>query len=159
MFGKRDVGRVEREFLDVIDWDLSLRESDILAQHNLLLATTRPTPPHTYHHHRYQSRVGDPTRRSPTFDFDDDSDWSDSEDESSSSSESDVAPRTPVHGYGPQIAQVPRGRRIVSPNFVMHDTKPGQQRPGSRTTYTYPSVRLELPDPIDSIAFVPTHVF
>ena len=155
MFGKRDVGRVEREFLDVLNWELSLRESEIIAQHNLLLAATRPTRPHAYYHHRYQPRVGDLTRRSPTFDFDDDSDWSDSEDESSSSSESDVPPRTPVHNQGH------RGRRIVSPGFVIYDTQPSQKRPRSWGTHPpipHPSLQLELPDPIDSIAFVPTQV-
>lgn len=162
MFGKRDIGRVEREFLDVLDWDLSLRESDIIAQHNLLLASIRSTPPHPYNHRRHQSHVGGPKRRSLAFDFYDESDWSDSGDESSSSSESDVAPRTPVHGYGPHIIQGPRERRLVSPSFVMYDTKPSQKRPGSRTTYPrppHPSRQFELPDPIDSIAFVPTHVF
>ena len=161
VFGKRDVGRVEREFLDVLDWELSLRESDIIAQHNLL-AATRPTQPHIYHHHRYQPRAGDATRRSPAFDFDVDSDWSDSEDESSSSSESDVPPRTPVHNQGPQILQGPRGRRIVSPSFVMYDTQPRQKRPRPGNTYPpmpHPSLQLELPDPIDSIAFVPTQPF
>ncbi|KAF9649704.1 hypothetical protein BDM02DRAFT_3166264 [Thelephora ganbajun] len=161
LFGKRDIGRVEREFLDVLDWELSLQESDIIAQHNLLLATTCPTQPPT-HHHRYQFHAGNATRRSFTFDFDDDSDWSDSEDESSSSSESDVAPRTPVHSDGPQILQGPRERPIVSPNFVMYDTRASQKQPRSRNMYPsmpHPSLQLELPDPIDSIAFVPTHVF
>jgi len=162
VFGKRDIGRVEREFLDVLDWELSLRESDIIAQFNLLLATTRPTQFHVYHHHRYQPRVGN-TRRSPTFDFDDDSDWSDSDDGSCSSSESDVSPRTPVHHQHPRISQVPRGHRIVSPSFVMYDTKPSQKQPHLRNTYPpmphrHPSLQLELPDPIDSIAFVPTQV-
>jgi len=158
VFGKRDIGRVEREFLDVLDWELSLRDSDIIAQHKLLLAT-RPTQFHAYHHHRYQPRVGGTTRRSPTFDFDDDSDWSDSDDESSSSSESDVSPRTPVHHQRPRTSQVPRGHRIVSPSFVMYDTKPSQKQPHSRGKYPslpHPSLQLELPDPIDSIAFVPT---
>lgn len=157
LFGKGDIGRVEREFVDVLDWDLSLRESDIIAQHNLLTATSRSTQPHTYHHHRYHPRVGHATRRSSTFNLDDDSDWSDSEDESSSSSESDVAPRTPVHGHGPQD---PRERRIASPSFVMYDTS--QKHPRLRIScppMPHPSLQLELPDPIDSIAFVPTHVF
>ena len=30
VFGRRDVGRIEREFLDVIDWELSVTEADIL---------------------------------------------------------------------------------------------------------------------------------
>jgi len=155
MFGKRDIGRIEREFLDVLDWELSMRESDIIAQHNLLLATTRPTRLHAYHHRRNHSRAVNATGRSSTFDFNDDSDWSDSGDESSSS-ESDGVPRTPVYDRGPWE------RPIVLPSPVMHDTKPGQKRPCSRTTYPpipHPSLQLELPDPIDSIAFVPTHVF
>lgn len=162
MFGKRDIGRVEREFLDVLDWELSLHESDIVAQLNLLLTATRLTQPLAYHHlhHRYHPLAGTATRRSSTFDLDDDSDWSgSSEDESSSSSESDVAPRTPVHGRGPHD---PRERRIVSPSVVMYDTKTSQKHPQMRIScpsMPHPSLQLELPDPIDSIAFVPTHVF
>ncbi|KAL4246707.1 hypothetical protein ABKN59_008439 [Abortiporus biennis] len=33
VFGSRDIGRVEREFLDVLDYDLSVTEKDILAHH------------------------------------------------------------------------------------------------------------------------------
>ncbi|KAI0309182.1 hypothetical protein OF83DRAFT_1179929 [Amylostereum chailletii] len=33
VFGKRDIGRIEREFLDVLDWDLSITEADVLAHH------------------------------------------------------------------------------------------------------------------------------
>ncbi|CAK5266178.1 unnamed protein product [Mycena citricolor] len=31
VFGKRDVGRVEREFLAVLDWDLGVREEDVVS--------------------------------------------------------------------------------------------------------------------------------
>ncbi|KAH8798487.1 hypothetical protein DL96DRAFT_1539655 [Flagelloscypha sp. PMI_526] len=34
IFCKRDVGRVEREFLSVLDWDLVLSESDLLNHHD-----------------------------------------------------------------------------------------------------------------------------
>lgn len=150
---------MEREFLDVLDWELSLNESDIAAQLNLFFTATRLTQPHAYHPHRYHSLAGNATRRSSTFDLDDDSDWSSSEDESSSSSESDAAPRTPFHGHGPRDL---RERRIVSPSVVMHDTKTSQKHPTLRIScpsMPHPSLQLELPDPIDSIAFVPTHVF
>ncbi|CAK5266194.1 unnamed protein product [Mycena citricolor] len=30
VFGRRDVGRIEREFLEVLDWDLGVREEEIL---------------------------------------------------------------------------------------------------------------------------------
>ncbi|KAJ7841759.1 hypothetical protein B0H13DRAFT_2239417 [Mycena leptocephala] len=76
VFGKRDVGRIEREFLDVLDWDLSVGESDLLAHHEGLLAASqrssalasrlvkvspvKPTveylaPPRAHTHHRRPS--------------------------------------------------------------------------------------------------------
>ncbi|VDB82878.1 unnamed protein product [Peniophora sp. CBMAI 1063] len=33
IFGKRDIGRIEREFLSVLDWELSISEEDVLAHH------------------------------------------------------------------------------------------------------------------------------
>jgi hypothetical protein len=38
VFGKRDVGRIEREFLDVLDFELRIAEDDILSHHNYLSA-------------------------------------------------------------------------------------------------------------------------
>lgn len=38
LFGKRDIGRVEREFLDVLDWQLGVSESDVLDLHDSLMA-------------------------------------------------------------------------------------------------------------------------
>ncbi|KAF7341097.1 Cyclin N-terminal domain-containing protein [Mycena venus] len=37
LFGKRDVGRMEREFLDVLDWELGVQEADLLAHHEGLV--------------------------------------------------------------------------------------------------------------------------
>ncbi|KAG6819777.1 hypothetical protein H0H93_008743 [Arthromyces matolae] len=34
VFGKRDVGRIEREFLDVLDFQLSIAEDDLLSHHD-----------------------------------------------------------------------------------------------------------------------------
>jgi len=36
-FGKRDIGRIEREFIEVLDWDFAVTEADLLAVHNSLL--------------------------------------------------------------------------------------------------------------------------
>jgi len=36
-FGKRDIGRIEREFIEVLDWDFAVTEADLLAVHNTLL--------------------------------------------------------------------------------------------------------------------------
>ncbi|KAJ7148268.1 hypothetical protein C8R46DRAFT_1231285 [Mycena filopes] len=42
VFGKRDIARIEREFLEVLDWELGVSEKDILAHHNGLLRTSTP---------------------------------------------------------------------------------------------------------------------
>ncbi|KZV71601.1 hypothetical protein PENSPDRAFT_650465 [Peniophora sp. CONT] len=55
IFGKRDIGRIEREFLAVLDWELSISEADVLSHHVQLsevlpelhpvsAATTAPLP-------------------------------------------------------------------------------------------------------------------
>jgi hypothetical protein len=49
-FGKRDIGRIEREFIEVLDWDFSVTEADLLVVRDSLLhlipnhqhATTTP---------------------------------------------------------------------------------------------------------------------
>ncbi|KAG6840199.1 hypothetical protein C0991_008255 [Blastosporella zonata] len=38
VFGKRDVGRIEREFLDVLNFELGIREDDLLSHHDGLSA-------------------------------------------------------------------------------------------------------------------------
>ncbi|KAG2065814.1 hypothetical protein BDR04DRAFT_1107918 [Suillus decipiens] len=43
VFGKRDVGRIEREFLDVLDFDLSITEDDILNHHDGLSSVALPS--------------------------------------------------------------------------------------------------------------------
>ncbi|KAJ3475210.1 hypothetical protein NLI96_g11986 [Meripilus lineatus] len=42
VFGKRDIGRIEREFLDVLDFQLGITEDDILAHHAAIISITRP---------------------------------------------------------------------------------------------------------------------
>ena len=43
VFGRRDVGRIEREFLDVIDWELSVTEAAILKHYDHV--STFPSKP------------------------------------------------------------------------------------------------------------------
>ncbi|KAF9246243.1 hypothetical protein BU15DRAFT_85023 [Melanogaster broomeanus] len=43
VFGKRDVGRIEREFLDVLNFELSVTEDDILSHHDSLSAIALPS--------------------------------------------------------------------------------------------------------------------
>ncbi|KAJ6602070.1 hypothetical protein DFH09DRAFT_900347, partial [Mycena vulgaris] len=46
IFIKKDVGRIEREFLGVLDWNLGVTEADLLAHHEGL-AAPQPKAPHT----------------------------------------------------------------------------------------------------------------
>ena len=80
IFGKRDVGRIEREFLDVLDWDLTVSESEIADLYPTIIAL----------YPRVQYTTPSRPARCPTFTLDPNS--SDSDDSSSSASSS---PRTP----------------------------------------------------------------
>ncbi|KAI0005917.1 hypothetical protein BJV74DRAFT_800795 [Russula compacta] len=40
VFGKRDIGRIEREFLDVLDFELSISENDIMAHRDAIIYST-----------------------------------------------------------------------------------------------------------------------
>ncbi|KAJ3801632.1 hypothetical protein GGU11DRAFT_768803 [Lentinula aff. detonsa] len=57
VFGKRDVGRIEREFLDVLDWELNISEDDVLSHHAGITTFISPSPPprHRHHHHHNTS--------------------------------------------------------------------------------------------------------
>ncbi|KAJ7608263.1 hypothetical protein FB45DRAFT_806440 [Roridomyces roridus] len=59
LFGKRDIGRIEREFLDVLDWELRVGETDLLAHHEgLVRALALPQ--------RQHRRTSTPTRPATT---------------------------------------------------------------------------------------------
>jgi hypothetical protein len=49
IFGKRDIGRIEREYLDVLNFELRVTEDDILSHHQGLAAAARlpPSPSHS----------------------------------------------------------------------------------------------------------------
>jgi hypothetical protein len=49
IFGKRDIGRIEREFLDVLDFELNISEADIMAHHNTIMSLASPSPRHRSH--------------------------------------------------------------------------------------------------------------
>ncbi|KAJ7453551.1 hypothetical protein B0H11DRAFT_272746 [Mycena galericulata] len=45
VFGPGDIGRIEREFLDVLDWELGVSEADLVAHHEALVgALALPVP-------------------------------------------------------------------------------------------------------------------
>ncbi|KAJ4486351.1 hypothetical protein J3R30DRAFT_3281810 [Lentinula aciculospora] len=45
LFGKHDVCRIEREFLEVLDWELRLTEDDLLAHYDSLILVAFPKAP------------------------------------------------------------------------------------------------------------------
>jgi len=115
VFGKRDIGRIEREYLDVLNFELKVTEDDILSHHQGLTAAARllpsprhspksvamrlsqpsqePEPVHTYverrHAHQTHRR-----RRSPPQDVPDLQPISPAS-SSSSSDSSSIGPHTP----------------------------------------------------------------
>jgi hypothetical protein len=88
VFGRRDVGRMEREFIDVLDWDLSISESEILDHHDSIMALY----PLSYHKkgsspisgHHFKSSVSSSSQ------------WSDS-DSDDSSIRTPPTPASPNH--------------------------------------------------------------
>ncbi|KIK68171.1 hypothetical protein GYMLUDRAFT_37011 [Collybiopsis luxurians FD-317 M1] len=62
VFGKRDVGRIEREFLDVLNWELSISEADILSHHSGISAVVAPSTPSSsrFHHFHHPSHLNHP---------------------------------------------------------------------------------------------------
>lgn len=90
VFGKRDVGRIEREYLDVLNFELGVSEADLLSHYHSLMAVAVP-PPH-YHprtstfppspqrHHRRSSSIPELDPSSP---------------HSSGSSDGSASPATP----------------------------------------------------------------
>ncbi|KAJ7896343.1 hypothetical protein B0H14DRAFT_2285089, partial [Mycena olivaceomarginata] len=53
VFSSKDVGRIEREFLDVLDWNLGVTEADLLAHHQGLVAASSPGRSHTRSHLKF----------------------------------------------------------------------------------------------------------
>lgn len=82
VFGKRDVGRIEREFLEVLDWDLTVSENEIADLHPSIIAL--------YPRVQYPTVAPSRPARCPTFTLDPIS--YDSDDSGSSATSS---PRTP----------------------------------------------------------------
>lgn len=100
-FGKRDVGRIEREFIEVLDWDLAVTESDLLAVRDTLLhllpAQRTPTTVVTSE----AAGVSSPPSSPATSDSysSESSQWSDDESDSDSHSTpaTSPGPLTPSH--------------------------------------------------------------
>ncbi|KAJ7495925.1 hypothetical protein B0H11DRAFT_2226919 [Mycena galericulata] len=50
VFGKRDIGRIEREFLQVLDWDLRVRTAELMTHQERLMAEVEAEELHRHHH-------------------------------------------------------------------------------------------------------------
>ncbi|THH28210.1 hypothetical protein EUX98_g5982 [Antrodiella citrinella] len=86
VFGKRDIGRIEREFLDVLDFELGITEADILFHHANIVSLTHP-------HRHSRAAVHPPVGKRQAI-----SHWSSdssSDMDSVSSADSSSLPRTP----------------------------------------------------------------
>ncbi|KAF8725019.1 hypothetical protein AX14_008462 [Amanita brunnescens Koide BX004] len=57
VFGKRDIGRIEREYLDVLDFELSITEDGILSHHQSLMSVALGL--HRSHSEKTRSRAAD----------------------------------------------------------------------------------------------------
>ncbi|KAL1707179.1 hypothetical protein EV121DRAFT_256260 [Schizophyllum commune] len=53
VFGKRDVGRIEREFLEVLNFELAISEADIMAHHEAIMSLNSHRAHHHHHHHTH----------------------------------------------------------------------------------------------------------
>ncbi|KAI0784426.1 hypothetical protein C8Q75DRAFT_724520 [Abortiporus biennis] len=144
VFGKRDVGRIEREFLDVLDFELGVSESDILSHHDSIIALVHPqqrirapTAAHI-HHHTHRNAVDRHT--SPR------SRWSsDSSDlDSLSSVESMSPPHTPAHV----------GMDIDSASYVQPSSK---HTPEEHPTIPVSTVTTSKPQPKAESVHSTTH--
>ena len=105
VFGKRDVGRIERELLDVLDFELGVSEADLLAHHDPLAAVAlgreQATLAHTHvrRHHRSTHTPDSlsPPSLSPAS----------STRSGSSASSTTFSPQTPAHHHP---AALPKGK-------------------------------------------------
>ncbi|KAI1791762.1 hypothetical protein LXA43DRAFT_392742 [Ganoderma leucocontextum] len=114
VFGKRDIGRIEREFLDVLDFELSVSEADLLAHHDALLARSASHHAHTrLPHQRHTRRTSSPLNSRWS------SDSSDMDVDSESSFESISLPRTPELVAAPTVP-IPFPAKAAVADFSVH---------------------------------------
>lgn len=101
-FGKRDIGRIEREFIDVLDWDLGVSEADLLVVRDAILHLLPAQHQHTATIIVHSETVAVAPPSSPATSESDSSDsshWSDDESDSDSHSTpaTSPGPLTPSH--------------------------------------------------------------
>ncbi|TRM59192.1 hypothetical protein BD626DRAFT_409246 [Schizophyllum amplum] len=97
VFGKRDVGRIEREFLEVLNFELSVSEADIMAHHEAITSLNSHHVHHHHHHHHvhHHHRHHHHERLPEAMEVDIDEMEVDSSSSSSSSASCSPSPQTP----------------------------------------------------------------
>ena len=108
IFGKRDIGRIEREFLDVLDFELSISEDDIMAHHDTIMSLFAPA--RRVHSHGIPARLPLPELGYSSG--------------SPSSSEASFSPRTPPHIVAEEDHPMDVDPRSKSDRHVQYDTYP-----------------------------------
>ncbi|EIM89736.1 uncharacterized protein STEHIDRAFT_144986 [Stereum hirsutum FP-91666 SS1] len=158
VFGKRDIGRIEREFLDVLDFELGVSESDILSLHEPIMAIVSPPS------HHYRSQISAIVETPSSFmdvDLSPSSSSSDSSElesssptisvsHSNSSEESDLSlsPRTPptlVDGHEPEVVKPQIAHLAVSDSHShphQEHSVPHSHHPEKRHSVSASTLRL-----------------
>jgi len=91
LFNKRDVGRIEREFLDVLDFELAVSEGDVLTHYEPVMLLRRPQPARL----RIPTRTSSVSSRPALTRHNSSSTDSSMEDDSPGSTDSGSLPPTP----------------------------------------------------------------
>ena len=149
VFGKRDVGRIEREYLDVLDFELGITEADILSHHQGLLnavsPSTLPCRSHRVqflHPHTPATRASSHSSTAPVPEL------SPSSDESSSGSASPRTPSTlassPMNSHDPQQSKssCPKKSSFTTSALLRSFAIPLPQTAHRRREHSHMSVRL-----------------
>jgi len=128
VFGKRDVGRIEREYLEVLNFQLGITEADLLSHHKGLLDAIMylppPSPRFTHHHSTRSHSTKSHHPNVPGVPALDPSSPSSSHSSSSSSSSSpqtpstmDSSPSTPDR-KGHSQSSIPMGKPAPSRKLI-----------------------------------------
>ncbi|EIW84764.1 hypothetical protein CONPUDRAFT_116938 [Coniophora puteana RWD-64-598 SS2] len=137
VFGKRDVGRIEREFLDVLDFELGVSEADILSHHDSLSAIALPSHTHRRPSTVPHSHAGYSTSSHPICPALDPSS------PKSSSSSSSSLPRTPENEHSPAYA-LPKTLQ----DELELTAPPSKAAPPTKTTSHFSDLLRSFPLPV-----------
>ena len=138
VFGKRDVGRIEREFLDVLDFELGMAEDDLLSHHDGLSAVALTSHSHRTHFNQPHARRSTQHRVPvPVPDLEPSS--------PESSSQSSSSPRTPS-----TLASSPSYSPEKKSSERSHHQQPTRTKPSLHATTMELLRSFPIPLPVQS---------